>query len=294
MKKLLGPLLLALAVVGARADDLPPLNATPTGLMLPGKVVWADLYTKNPAGEVQFYTGLFGWKAASTTRPSGATYIVLSNDQIPVAGVVFRAAPQGDTGNGRWINYVAVADVNQTITAATGLGGRVLHPARMLPDRGMQAIITDSQGSLLGIIHSASGDPADTEPGVGSWAWAHLSARDPVAASQFYHAVLGYDAALDTREGRQDVFLLSSQNMSRASIGPIPNRPEAYPDWLGFVRVDKLDDALAKATSMGARVLLAPKSTEPGSRLAIIADPSDVAIGLVELTDPTALQTRTP
>jgi uncharacterized protein len=286
--------LLFLAAASIRADDLPPINATPTGLTLPGKLIWADLYTRNTAGEIEFYTGLFGWNAETIKRPSGNKYTVLSNGSQPVAGVVFRAAPQGDTGQGHWINYLAVTDVAQTITAATGLGGKVVHPAKYLPQRGTQAILTDSQGSLLGVIQSSSGDPDDTQPGIGNWAWAHLSARDPAAASQFYHAVVGYDPALDTREGRPDVFLLNSQGFARASIGPIPNRPEAYPDWLGFVRVDNLDDALAKATALGAHVLLAPKSTEPGTRIAILADPADVAIGLVELTSPTALEAKKP
>jgi predicted enzyme related to lactoylglutathione lyase len=286
--------LLSLAVVGARGDDLPPINAAPTGLTLPGKMIWADLFTKNPAGEIQFYTELFGWNAETITRPGGNQYNILSNHGQPVAGVVFRAAPHGDTGQGRWIWYVAVADVAQTIAAAADLGGKIVHPVKNLAQRGTQAILTDSQGSLLGLIQSSSGDPDDSQPSVGAWAWAHLSARDPAAAAQFYHAVIGYDAVPDTREGRQDVFLLNSQGLTRASIGPIPNRPEAYPDWLGFVRVANLDDALAKATALGAHVLLAPKSTEPGTRLAILADPADVAVGLVELTIPTALETQKP
>ena len=294
MKKLLGPLLLALAVVGARADDLPPLNATPTGFMLPGKMIWADLYTVNPTSEIQFYTSVFGWTAATSTRPSGAVYTILSNSQAPVAGVISRPAPKGDTGSGHWVSYVAVADVNQTLSTATGLGGKIIHPARMVAQRGTQAILADNQGSLIGVIHSASGDPDDTEPAIGSWAWAHLSARDPAGASQFYHAVLGYNAVLDTRANRPDVFLLSSQGFTRASIGPIPDRPEAYSDWLAFVRVEKLDDTIAKATAAGAHVLLPPKETEAGTRLAIIADPADVAIGLVEMTDATAMETQKP
>jgi len=287
-------LLLSLAVVGARADDLPPINTVPTGLTLPGKMIWADLYTKNPGGEIRFYTGLFGWDAETITRHGGNQYNILSNNGQPVAGVVFRAAPQGDTGQGRWVSYVAVADVAQTIATATDLGGKAVHPAKSLPQRGTQAILIDSQGSVLGLIQSSSGDPADNEPGINAWAWAHLSARDPAAAAQYYHAVIGYDAVPDTREGRHDVFLLNSQGLARASVGPVPNRPEAYPDWLGFIRVANLDNAVAKATALGARVLLAPKSTEPGTRLAILADPADVAIGLVELTNPTALETQKP
>jgi predicted enzyme related to lactoylglutathione lyase len=263
-------------------------------MMLPGKMIWADLYTKNPAGEVQFYTGMFGWKAATVQRPSGATYIVLSNDDVPVAGVIFRDAPQGDTGQGRWINYLTVTDVDKTAAAAAALGGHVVHPAKLIPDRGTQALLTDSQGSLIGVIHSSTGDPDDTEATVGTWAWAHLSASDPAAAAQFYHAVFGQEITPDTREGRTDAFFLNSQGFTRASIGPIPNRPEAKPEWLGFIRVANLDDAIAKATALGAHVLLQPKSTEPESRLAILADPADVAIGIVELTNPTALDKQKP
>jgi predicted enzyme related to lactoylglutathione lyase len=292
--KLPGILILALTLVSVRAADLPPINATPTGLMLPGKMIWADLYTKNPTDEIQFYTGLFGWTAATIQRPSGATYVVLSSDGQPVAGVVFRDSPKGDTGQGRWISYISVSDVAQTVAAATGLGGRIVHPTKMLPGRGTQAMLTDSEGSLIGVVHSSTGDLDETEPGVGCWAWAHLSARDPAKAAQFYHAVFGEEIVPDTREGRTDSFLLNSQGFTRASIGPIPNRPEATPEWLGFIRVANLDDAIAKATSLGARVLLAPKSTEPESRLAILADPADVAIGLVELSKPRALEVQKP
>lgn len=292
--KLPGILLLALSVVSARAADLPPINEKPTDLMLPGKMIWADLYTKSTATEIQFYTGLFGWTASTLQRPSGATYVVLSNAGQPVAGVVYREAPQGDTGQGRWISYLSVSDVAQTVTTASALGGKVIHPARMLPGRGMQGIVTDSEGSLIGIIHSSTGDLDDSEPSVGSWAWAHLSARDPAKSAQFYHAVFGQEVVPDTRDGRTDSFFLNSQGFTRASIGPIPNRPEAVPEWLGFIRVANLDDAVAKATSLGAHVLLYPKSTEADSRLAIVADPGDVAIGLIELSKATAMALPKP
>lgn len=285
---------LALAVVSARAGDLPPINSSPTGLTLPGKLAWADLYTQNPAGEVLFYTRLFGWSSSPVSRPGGVTYTLLSNGHEPVAGVVFRAAPKGNAGQGRWINYFSIGNMSQTLALAKSAGGKVVHPARNLPRRGIQAIITDNQGSYLGLIQSSSGDPDDTQPAIGSWAWAHLSARDPAAASQFYRALIGYDSVPDTREGRNDVFLLNSNGFARASIGPIPDRPEAYPDWLGFVRVADLGRTLAEATALGAHVLLAPRSTEPGTRIAIAADPSDVAIGLVELSNPTALEAPKP
>ena len=291
--KLSGILVLALSLVSARAADLPPLNVAPSGQSLPGKVIWADLYTTDPTAAIAFYTGLFGWTETGIQRGHNV-YTVFFNRGRPVAGIISRPAAPKDTGKGHWINYVAVADVNQTLNTAVANGGRIVHPAQNIPVRGMQAILADSQGSLIGVMQSSSGDPDDAEPVAGDWAWAHLFARDSVAASQFYHTVLGYDAVADNRDSQANVFLLNSQGMSRAALGPIPAREDAQPDWLSFIRVANLDDAIARATTLGGKVLVAPKATRPESRLAIIADSNDVAIGLVELATPTALEKQTP
>ncbi len=292
--KLLGTsLLLALSCVSLRAADLPSLNLTPSNQSLPGKIIWADLYTSNPKAETQFYTGMFGWTAV-TLKNHGHKYIVLSSNGVPVAGIVEHAAPKGDTGQGRWISYLSVADVAAAVKAAADNGGKVILAARKVPARGMQALLTDNEGSLLGVIASSSGDPLDDEPPVGTWAWAHVFVPDPAGAAQFYRTVFGYEAALDTRDNRQDIYLLNSQGLTRAALGPITPHPEAKGEWLGFVRVAHLDDAVARATSLGAHVLVAPKSTRPESKVAIIADPSDVAVGLVELSDAAALEKQTP
>ena len=292
--KLPGILILALSLVSVRAADLPPLNPAPSGNSLPGKAVWADLYSTDATASIAFYTGLFGWTEVGIKRPGGV-YTILYNAGRPVAGIVSRPAGQGDTGKGRWISYISVADVGQTLNAVTANGGKIIHPAKFLAQRGTQALIEDNQGSLVGLIQSNSGDPADNEPAVGEWAWAHLSARDSTAASQFYHAVLGYEAVADNRDNRQDVFLLNSQGLSRAAVGPIPARDDARPEWLNFIRVANLDDAVARATKLGGRVLLAPKSTPARERrLAVIADSNDVVIGLVELADAGALEKQSP
>ncbi len=286
-------LLLALSLVSLRAADLPSLNPTPSNQSLPGKIIWADLFTNNPKAEAQFYTGLFGW-TATTLKHRGHKYIVLSSNGQPVAGIVEHAAPKGDTGRGRWISYISVTDVAATVKTAVNNGGKVILAARTVAARGTQALLADNEGSLLGVIASSSGDPLDDEPAIGTWAWAHVFAPDPAGAAQFYHAVLGYEAAQDPRDNRQDIYLLNSQGLTRAALGPITPHPEAKGEWLGFIRVANLDDAVARATSLGGHVLVDPKSTRPESRVAIIADPSDVAIGLVELSDATALEKQAP
>jgi predicted enzyme related to lactoylglutathione lyase len=288
----LGPLLaLVLVASAARAQtaDFPPLNNPATNQSLQGKLIWADLHTADPDAAVKFYTGLFGWTATALPR-HGHPYTVLFCNGQPVAGVAQRPAAAQDQGRGRWIPYLAVADVPRTIAVAQAHGGRVVFPAKDLPQRGTQALLADDQGALIGILHSSSGDPEDFEPEVGNWAWAHGFEQDPTAGSTFYQAVFGYAAAPEADHTPPGAIILSSQGLARGALGRLPNRPDAQPGWLAFVRVANIDDLVGKVESLGGRVLVPPKATQPGSRIAILADPVDAVIGVMEMSDPAAVQ----
>jgi hypothetical protein len=45
--------------------NLPSITETPTGERLPGKIVWRDLLTNDPAASQRFYGELFGWEFKS-------------------------------------------------------------------------------------------------------------------------------------------------------------------------------------------------------------------------------------
>ena len=49
----------------AQSTTLPPLNAPPTSLRIPGKLIWADLFTTDPEAATKFYCGVFGWTAVT-------------------------------------------------------------------------------------------------------------------------------------------------------------------------------------------------------------------------------------
>jgi uncharacterized protein len=278
------------AVAIAGAADLPPLSdTTPTGERFPGKFIWADLFTADPAAAQAFYTGLFGWEATpiERTTPSGPhTYIVLTNGGEPVAGLARLPSRMQDAVHGRWVGYVSVPDVAKALAAATAAGGRVLFPAKELPRRGTQAMVVDPEGAELGVLHSSAGDPGEYTPDTGDWTWAQLFARDPAAAGRFYASVAGWEVLPDTRGDRPDVFVLASGGYSRASVAPLPPRPKAKPGWLLFVRVADVKAAAAKAISLGGRVLVAPSEAPTEYWRAVIADPTGAVIGLVQLQEP--------
>jgi hypothetical protein len=280
-------LILCGVVATAGAADYPPLaDVTPRGEHFPGKFIWADLFTPDPAAAQAFYTGLLGWEATTierTTTSGTHSYIVMSNGGEPVVGIAHRPSRMKDVVPGRWVGYVSVPDVAKALATATAAGGRVLFPAKDLPKRGTQAILVDPEGAELGVLHSSSGDPGEYESDPGDLVWAQLFAGDPAAEGSFYSSVASWEVMPDTRSDRQNVFVLASGGYSRASVAPLPPRPQARPGWLLFVRVADVKAAAAKAASIGGRVLVAPSEAPTGYWRAVIADPTGAVIGLVQI-----------
>ncbi len=260
-----------------------PLHEPPTGEQHPGKVIWADLFTANAPAATKFYSGLFGW-TANVVEQRGRAYTVFSNGSRPVAGLVARQSRDLKRPS-RWISYIAVADVNASLALVTKAGGKVRAPARDFPGRGRQAIITDPEDSPVGLLQSTSGDTPDTEPQPGDWNWFELFAQKPADAGAFYGQVFGYAAAADTRTERKDDYLLSSGELPRAGIAPLPERDDAKPGWVCVVRVESIDEAVKRVPALGGEVLVAPRPAAYGSRFAIIADSTGGTLGLVEYVD---------
>lgn len=268
----------------ARAETFPPLNSPASAEHNPGKFVWADLFTSDPAAATTFYTKLFGW-TSTTLFQKGKAYTVFSNGNHPVAGLVTRNANKTERAS-RWIGYIAVNDAAATLATVAKAGGKVHAPVRDFPDRGRQAIVGDNEGAPIGLLQSASGDSADSEPRPGDWNWFELFAQKPADACRFYDDVFGYTSASDDRTERKGDFLLSTGDHPRAGIAPLPSSDDTRPPgWLGVIRVANLDAILAQVVPLGGEVKLAPRPAAYETRFAIITDPTGGTIGLVEYVD---------
>lgn len=261
-----------------------PLNSPLSGDHLPGKFVWADLFTTDPAAATKFYSGLFGW-TANKIEQNGNTYTVFSNGGRPVAGLAPRSASSTKRPS-RWVGYIAVTNIKTTLDRVPKAGGQVRAPALDFPDRGLQAIITDNEGCPIGLLQSSSGDTPDVEAMAGDWGWFELYVKQPKVVADFYGKVFDYDVKSDKRTERKDDFLLMSKGHERGGVAPLPDSDDdGKGDWLGVVRVNSMDQILARLPALHGEVLLAPRPAAYESRFAIIADPTGGVIGLVEYVD---------
>jgi len=280
------PFLAALLAGGsflpASAAPFPPLNPAATTGHVPGKFAWADLFTADPEGATKFYCGLLGWTAAPIEQ-KGRSYVIFSNDGVPVAGLVPRSVMVAGHPS-RWIGYYAVADISATLALVTKDGGTVRAPSRNFPDRGAQAIVSDRDTVPIGLLQSSSGETPDEETRPGSWNWFELYVTSPKDTSDFYHDAIGFDVALETNSDRKSDFVLSSAGQARGGIAPLVG-DGVKPSWLGVIRVDDLDKTLARVAGLGGEVLVAPHPVEFGSRFAIILDPTGGTLGLVQYAE---------
>jgi len=272
------------------ATKLPPLTTVAGNPRLPGKFVWADLVTDDILAAQKFYTALFGWQFHDY-----GGYFIGRNDDRPLCGMFQRPRPADPEAKPRWLGYISVGNVEQAQAAVTKAGGRVLAPPQKMPKRGEQAVFADAEGALFGVIKSSSGDPADFLAEPGDWIWIQLLSHDSRKAAEFYRAVGGYEMIANTKSNQVSDYVLASEGYARATVRTIRTADEKVrPTWLPFVRVRNLGESLAKAKLLGGRGLVEPKPELFDGKVALIADPTGAAIGLLEWSAESAKGGRQP
>jgi predicted enzyme related to lactoylglutathione lyase len=266
----------------AGAAELPPLTTVSGSPRLPGKFVWADLVTDDVAAARKFYAQLLGW-----TFRDLAGYAIATNDERPLAGMFQRPRPAGrEDARPRWLGYVSVPNVERAQSAVTRAGGRVLAAPGKFPQRGEQAVFADPEGAPFGVVKSSGGDPEDFLAEPGDWIWMQLMSRDGRKAAEFYRSVAGYEVVENSQTNRLSDFVLTSKGYARATVRTLPpGQHQVRPTWLPFVRVKNVRETVARAGELGGKVLIEPRPRFLEGRVAVIADPTGAALGVLEWGD---------
>lgn len=270
-------LLGASVTFAARASELPPLTTVSGSPRLPGKFVWADLVTDNALLAQKFYSELFGWRFYDY-----GGYFIGMNDERPLCGMFQRPRPKDQIAQPRWFGYLSVSNVEKAQRAVTKAGGRVLAEPKKMPKRGEQAVFADAEGAIFGVVKSSSGDPEDFLPEPGDWIWIQLLSRDARKAAEFYRAVAGYEIIENAATNRESDYVLTSEGYARGTVRTIRNDTKIQPTWLPFVRVKNVSESVALAKQLGGKVLIEPKPEVFHGKVAVIADPTGAAIGIME------------
>lgn len=259
--------LAALALACATTPELPtlpPVTAEPTGLVTPGKFVWADLVSHDAEASKKFYGSLFGW-----TFETDGRYTTVLNRGRRIAGIVRAADKERGT---EWVGNLSVADVDRSTALLAEHGLHVDVEPVDAPNRGRIALVSSKKGALLMLVRSSKGDPPDADPEIGSWFWWELWTHDPEGSMDVIAEMVGLVRETIDLDG-VPYRVVRDEQARRFGIVHAP--PEVNPLWLPVFRVADVEASVKRAVELGARLI------DPYDKYAILQDPNraEFAIG---------------
>lgn len=121
-----------------------------------GSLCWTELSTGEPAASVDFYRGLFGYRAEHRASATGSRYSVLTLDGAPVAGILELESEWPNVLPARWTPYLAVSDLPSSVDRVHELGGsQVIGPVASA--NGPFHVVRDAEGHAFDLIELESG-----------------------------------------------------------------------------------------------------------------------------------------
>lgn len=143
-------------------------------------------------------------------------------------------------------------------------------------------------------VHSgaalAESPPTGSGSDVGTVWWSELMISDAARTREFYASVAGWTAktvaAADTSrppipgEAEYTIFMHNGVEVAGASKLATEDS-DTRPGWMTYIEVADVDNAVIEALKRGGRILKAPFDDRSTGRMAIVADPDGIPVGLV-------------
>jgi predicted enzyme related to lactoylglutathione lyase len=262
-----------------------------------GVPCWIDTSQRDLDAATRFYGALFGWEFEE--RMPGR-YLIATLNGLDVAGMAHQ--PDDEPS---WNTYIQVDSADWATNDAIQLGGKALVPPFDVADAGRMSVIVDPTGAVFCTWESRQHHGAQLVNAAGTWNWSDLYTPDPSLAEPFYRALFGWDATAVSfgetsatmwrRPGYGDT--LEARNPGIRQMHEDAGAPEGFTDSIGWLlqddgpsrwhvtfSVDDADASAARASELGAEVLVPPYDAGP-VRAAMLKDPQG-AVFTVSRYDP--------
>jgi predicted enzyme related to lactoylglutathione lyase len=242
----------------------------------PGTVSWVELATTDQRGGVAFYRALFDWDV--NEQPIGPTE-VYSMFQLRGKEVGAAYSMRDDERQlgvpPHWNLYVTVASVDESARRAQELGGTLLAPPFDVMDAGRMAVVQDPTGAIVQLWEARRSIGARILGEPGALCWSELTTRDPDAAKAFYTSLFGWTARDSSSDAPMQYTEFSNQGQPGMGMMKMPDHmPANVPSyWMPYFQVADCDAAAAKATGLGANVMVPPTDISKTGRFSILGDP---------------------
>jgi uncharacterized protein len=250
----------------------------------PGTFCWVELATTDQDAAKHFYGSVFGWSFVDYPMGPGDVYTMFKLDgRDAAAGYTMREAERSQGVPPHWNLYVCVEDADVTAARAVELGGKLPAGVFDVYTNGRMAVIVDPTGAAFCLWQ-----PKQT-PGIGvmgennSYCWADLSTDDRLGAKQFYEGLFGWKIIPGKDKDESTYLHIMSGERSIAGIQPdMMRKPGVPPHWLPYFMVSDADGSIAKASGLGATVLVPAMDVDKSLRIAVLADPQGAVLALFQ------------
>lgn len=170
LKLACGPAIGAATLLALHSSSALSDSSLPAGTSADvGTVWWSELVTKDPARVRDFYASVAGWTpkvvaATDTTRPPNPgedEYTLFTHNGTEIAGATTADAADPNAARPGWVTYIQVADVDTAVMKALEKGGKILKAPVDEADVGRLAIVTDPDGTPVGLVTPTAATPAN-------------------------------------------------------------------------------------------------------------------------------------
>ena len=194
-------------------------------------------------------------------------------------------------GHSAWSSYISVQDADATADQVKAAGGSVFFGPARPPERlraGRDA--AGPRGAFIGIVQQERHPGAQVVNEPGAWTWNNLLTRDLEGAQDFYGQVFGW-SAIHNEEAPPGILMWQVEGQRwpegmaglMEMTGEMPSEMPAH--WQVYFVVENMDEAIEKATSLGAKVGFGPIDV-PVARLATLVDPQGAVVSILEANYP--------
>ena len=259
---------------------LPEVSNEPASIRHVGKFIWFDLFTSDLPDACRFYGQLFGW-SFEDTAPGISNLKTIRNEGIPIGNAAQRKSQGDKITESRWISFMSVADVDQTVAWITKNGGAIHIPPKDMPHRGRMALLHDPQGAPLAVLTASKGDPPDRPFVPNGWIGSELWTHDVKGALKFYGNMAGYRSETRKTGASGSYLLLYRDNQPRGGMVKIPWK-DVKPNWVPYISVGDIEAIVLKAEKLGGKALVG-LDPDREDDVAILADPSGAVFGVIQL-----------
>lgn len=117
-----------------------------------GAISWHELMVDDIDAAKSFYSEVFGWTLEDMPMEgSDGVYTVIKVGDAQIGGMMSKPAEAAAMPT-RWIDYVTVENVDETLQQVTSKGGSIIAPAMDIPGVGRIAHIQDKEGAFIAVI----------------------------------------------------------------------------------------------------------------------------------------------